>query len=283
MFLHPAPPRDLPGLIGAWRRTVQAVIDLGHSCRDGDFEKPTDCPGWTVKDQISHVAGTELWFATGEVPTVDVPAYSHIRHEMGAMMEKAVEVRRARAGEAVVAELAQIFEMRQTHYDRPGWTLETDVPGPGGPRPLRDVLSLRIMDVWCHEQDIRGALRRPGNLDGGAAAVFMDGLFERLPGLLAQAGLPLEHAVVIHATGPIEGRAGVRMTRDRSGVVVPVALFSGHGHDLHKAEETTTISLTTEALTRRAAGRGDVDAVHYAVSGHAEVARRVMTALPFTP
>ncbi len=283
MSLHPAPPRDLAGLTDAWRHTVQAVIDLGHGCRQGDFERATDCPGWTVKDQISHVVGTELWFATGEVPAVEVPAYGHIRHRMGAMMEKAVELRRWRAGEAIVGELAQVFEMRQTQYDRPGLTLETVVPGPTGRRPLRDVLTLRIMDVWCHEQDIRSALRQPGNLDSAAAAVFMDGLFERVPGLLADADLPLEHAVVIHATGPIEGRVGVRMSRDESGTVVPVELFSGHGHHPHAAEATTTISLTTEALTRRAAGRGGVDDVHYAVNGDAEVARRVMTALPFTP
>ena len=92
MALHPAPPTDVRGLIDAWRHTVQAVIDLGHSCHQADFERPTACPGWTVKDQISHIVGTELWVGTGEVPQVQVPWYGHVRHEMGAFLEKAIEV-----------------------------------------------------------------------------------------------------------------------------------------------------------------------------------------------
>ena len=63
MPMHPAAPEDRNGLIDALDQTVQSVIDLGFGCRDEDFDRPTQCPGWTVKDQISHVVGVEKSFA----------------------------------------------------------------------------------------------------------------------------------------------------------------------------------------------------------------------------
>ena len=71
MSLHPAAPEDLAGLVAAYQQTTQAVIDLGRSCSDADFDLPTACPGWTVKDQISHVVGLESWLHTGDVGELD--------------------------------------------------------------------------------------------------------------------------------------------------------------------------------------------------------------------
>ena len=62
------------------------------------------------------------------------------------------------------------------------------------------------------------------------------------------------------------------------------ALFSGH----HRPEgeeqlDVTSIHLTTDALTRRAAGRRSTDEIHYTVTGDEEIARRVLDALVVTP
>ena len=73
MPLHPAAPEDLPGLVAAYAQTVRAVIDLGRSCSDADFRKDTACPGWTVKDQISHVVGVEQWLAGSALPAGERP------------------------------------------------------------------------------------------------------------------------------------------------------------------------------------------------------------------
>src|SRR6478672_1846260 len=83
MPLHPAAPEDLAGLIAAYQQTTQAVVDLGRSCSDADFALPTACPGWTVKDQISHVVGLESWLHSGDNPRVDLPDYEHIHNARG--------------------------------------------------------------------------------------------------------------------------------------------------------------------------------------------------------
>ena len=162
MALHPAPPTDVRGLIDAWRHTVQAVIDLGHSCHQADFERPTACPGWTVKDQISHIVGTELWVGYGEVPQVQVPRFGHVLHEMGAFLEKAVEVRRARVGEWSSPNSPRVFAMRITQYDRPGLSSTPTSSARSGPHCAE---SSRTGSWMCGATSkTSAALNRPGHL-----------------------------------------------------------------------------------------------------------------------
>ena len=87
---------------------------------------------------------------------------------------------------------------------------------------------LRTFDVWAHEQDIRSALGRPGNLDSPAAAVFVSSVMLQLPRLIAKgAGLEPGHDVVIDVTGPVVARQGVRVEMDEQGRLRGHAMFVG--------------------------------------------------------
>ena len=284
MPLHPAAPDDLAGLVAAYQQTTQAVVDLGRSCTQEDFAKPTACPGWTVKDQISHVVGLESWLHTGDVPQVDVPDYDHLRHEAGRFIERSVEIRRPLRASAIVDELETLAAQRVKQFSAPDMTLDTVVRGAWGPAPAGDNLRTRILDIWTHEQDIRQAVGRPGDLDSGGAAVFMDLLFAALPRLVArEAAIPPGNVVIIDVTGPILGRAGVWVDEGTEGKARGIPLFSGVAHDGDPHDVFTTITLSTDALTRRAAGRGGVDDIHFTVHGDEDVARRVLEHLPFVP
>ena len=87
MPLRPPMPTTLPPLVDAFEETVLAVIELGRGCSAADFELPTACPGWTVKDQISHVADIEsilddvIFLKDGKV-VVHEPA-DQLREERG--------------------------------------------------------------------------------------------------------------------------------------------------------------------------------------------------------
>lgn len=288
MPLHPAAPEDLPGLVAAYQQTTQAIIDLGRSCSDADFDLPTACPGWTVKDQISHVVGLESWLHTGEVPKATVPDYAHVRNEAGSFVERSVEARRRMLGTKVVDELETVVARRVEQLTAPDLTLETVVRGAWGPAPVGESLRTRILDIWTHEQDIRQALGRPGDLDSGGAAVFMDLLFAQLPKLVARnAGVEPGNVVIFHVTGPVMGRAGVWVEApeagDDGGKPRGIPLFSGIAHDGDPQDTFTTITLSTDAITRRAAGRGEVDDIHFTVHGDEDVARRVLEHLVFVP
>ena len=285
MPLHPAAPEDLPGLVAAFQQTVQAVVELGRSCGDREFDLPTACPGWTVKDQVAHIVGVEKWMDTGQLPSIRVPDYGHVRNEMGHFTEKGVELRRGMRGSKVVDELETLLARRVEDLSRPELELDTVVRSPFGPKPLGEVLRIRTMDVWTHEQDIRQVLGRPGDLDSAAAAVFMELLFTHLPRLVArEAGVEPGNVVILDVTGPVLGRAGVWVDEgEDEGRPRGIPLFSGVAHDGDPRDVFTTITLSTDAVTRRAAGRGTTEDIHYTVNGDEDVARRVLDNLVFTP
>jgi len=279
MSPDPAAPQRLHDLVEAFSQTTQAVIDLGHGCGVQDLAQPTECPGWTVHDQISHVVGVESWLEGHKDPRVDMPHYEHIRNDLGKRIEYAVEVRRGRTGAEVVAELENVLAQRLSTLRDPMLTDSSVIAGPFGPDLAATVLLLRTFDVWAHEQDIRSALGRPGNLDSPAASVFVSTVMLQLPRLIAKgAGLEPGHVVVIDVTGPIVARQGVRVEIDEQ------ARPRGHAISASEAlpDGATTISLSTEAFTRRAAGRRSVSDTAYSVEGDDAIARRVLEALVVT-
>jgi len=278
MSPDPATPQRLHGLVGAFAQTMQAVIDLGHDCGVQDLAQPTECPGWTVHDQISHVVGVESWLEGHKDPWVDMPLYEHIRNDLGKKVEYAVEVRRGRTGAEVVAELENVLAQRLSTLRDPMLTDSSVIAGPFGPDLAATVLLLRTFDVWVHEQDIRSALGRPGNLDSPAASVFVSTVMLQLPRLIAKdAGLEPGHIVVIDVTGPIVARQGVRVEMDEQGRPRGHAMLADR-----QPNGTTTITLSTEAFTRRAAGRRSVSDTAYSVVGDDAIARRVLEALVVT-
>jgi uncharacterized protein (TIGR03083 family) len=297
MSLAPAAPQRLHDLVEAFAQTTQSVIDLGHRCGVDELARPTECPGWTVHDQLSHVVGVESWLEGHKDPRVEMPTYEHIRNDLGKRVEFAVEVRRGRTGTEVVAELEDVLAQRLSTLRDPGLTDSSIISGPFGPDLAATVVLMRTFDVWVHEQDIRSALRRPGNLDSPAAAVFVSSVMLQLPRLIAKgAGLEPGHAVVIDVTGPLVARQGVRVEVDDQGRPrghAQVAGNANHAAGWHvpgapaatsdtQPDWLTTISLSTEAFTRRAAGRRSVSDTAYSVEGDDTIARRVLEALVVT-
>jgi len=297
MPMHPAAPQGLHDLVEAFAHTTQAVIDLARGCSDDDLALPTECPGWTVHDQISHVVGVEAWLEGHKDPRVEMPPYEHIKNDLGKRVEYAVEVRRGRTGAEVVTELEHVLAQRLSTLRSPELTDSSIIAGPFGPDQAATVVLMRTFDVWAHEQDIRTALGRPGNLGSPAAAVFVSSVLVQLPRLIAKgAGLEPGHPVVMDVTGPVVARQGVRVEVDEQGRPRGHAMFVGDadyaaswyapGNGSQTSDQQpdwpTAISLSTEAFTRRAAGRRSVSDTAYSVVGDEAIARRVMEALVVT-
>lgn len=282
MPVHPPPPTDPAGLVDAWARTVRNVIDLGRTARAGDAERPTDCPGWTVLDQVAHVAGAEAMTDGEPRPDVDVSRHPHVRHEFGALMESYVEARRGRSLEEVLDELEERLAARLAfHAADHGWE-SAQVMGPFGPTTWPDFLRVRAFDVWVHEQDLREALGRPGGLEGGAASISMTSLFDALPRIVAKdAGVGPGNAVVVELTGPTVGRAGVRV-EERDGRALGLPLFTGEP-DEHPDVVTTTLTMSTQVAGRLLGGRRPVDDLHVVVHGDEDVAAAVLRSMAITP
>jgi len=282
MSLHPPAPSDLGELVEAYAQTVQHVIDLGRTMRPADASRPTDCPGWTVLDQIAHVAATEAMVAGEPVPDVEIGHHAHVRHAFGELMEKYVESRRGRELEEVLDELEErLAERLQVYRSGTDWA-DVEVTSPFGTVRARDRLGVRIFDIWVHEQDVREALGRPGGLDSGAAAHSMAQLFNALPRIVAKdAGIGPGNAVVLDLTGPTVGRAGARV-EEHEGKARGIPLFTGESEE-HPDVVTTSLTMSTAVAGRLLGGRRSPDDLHVVVHGDDDVARRVLAAMTITP
>lgn len=276
-------PLDLDVLRDAYTQTVRSVIDLAAGLRAGDGEVATDCPGWTVLDQVRHIESVESMLNGEPMPDRDVRAMAHVRHDFGAAIERYVDSRRGMDADDLVSALQQALDLRLAFYYGPEVTEDTPTIGPFGETTVGDLLRLRIFDIWTHEQDIREALERPGGLDTGAAAVAVRSILRALPKVVARdAGLAPGTAVIVDVTGPLVGRGGVRVEAGDGGRTVGVPLFTG-GSTPHEDSTVTSISLSTAALGRLGAGRRPVADVRWTVTGDEQVARRVLGALSITP
>lgn len=284
--MHPAAPDDLPGLVAAFAQTAQAMVDLAITCSDDDFAKPTDCPGWSVKDQISHIASTESLLLGRPDPSVEVPKYEHLRHDRARAIENGVQVRRDRPGKEVAQELHRVVSARLGRLRDSELQPDEIVATPMGEMTLAELITRRTADVWVHEQDIRSALGRPGNLDSPAAAVFCQLVLDQLPQIVVErAGVPAGKVVMIELTGPVIARAGVRVD-DVDGQTVGRLMFSGGTNEtgpIPAIGRTTSIQLSTEAFARRAAGRVAVDDLHFTTLGDDATAHAVLENLVITP
>jgi len=283
MTLHPAAPEDLPALTAAYAHTVQAIVDLGHSLRPGDEDRATDCPGWTVHDQFAHVVSLEAWVQGEPVPDLDVSGRAHVRSGLGTVVEKYLESRRDRSLEELLEELDSLVNSQIAHLEADTTSPEDPALGPFGPTTLLGLMRNRVFDLWVHEQDIRGALGRLGNLDTPGAALVVQSVFAAFPKAVARtAEVPAGQAVILDLTGPVVGRVGV-VVEERDGRAHGIPLFSGDAQGHADATGTTTITLSTQAATRRAAGRVATADTHYTVVGDEDIARRVLDALVIAP
>lgn len=148
-------------------RVWQSIDDLCSSLDEDSWKAPTPCPGWTVQDNISHLIDYESRALGHEPPQHEVGELPHVKNPLGQSNEIGVDFRRARSGAEVLAEfrsiaaerLAQLRSFGPDDFARP-------VQTPAGPGTVSDMLRLRVMDSWSHEQDIRAALGRPGHTEG---------------------------------------------------------------------------------------------------------------------
>jgi uncharacterized protein (TIGR03083 family) len=165
-----APNDPIAGLSEVWA----SLVELGRALDDEGFDRRTACPGWTVKDQFSHVIGTEL-LLEGEPAPPESEAAPHVLNGLGELNERFVEARRKLPGREVVAELAELFDRRLStlaSLDAEAWSAIG--PTPLGMVPYVDYMGLRTFDCWVHEQDVRLAVGRPGGRGGHGERVTLD-------------------------------------------------------------------------------------------------------------
>ncbi len=250
--------------------TWRSIIALGQELSEEDWERPTDCPGWSVKDHVSHVIGTERMLqglSPAETELGDVP---HVKNPIGEFNEREVALRRQRSGREVLAELQELADLRldtlrsgdEVYFGQERMT-------PTGPGTMLDFLSIRILDCWVHEQDIRRAVDRPGHLGGGPAEHTIDRLLRTIPIVVGKrAAAPEGSTTVIEITGPVTRTIPVVVEGGRAKVVEAAAAGA----------PIATVTMDTETFLVLAVGRQTAEerAGKIAIDGDAQLGQAIV-------
>lgn len=218
MTVHPS----LQPAIDAWTQTIEAISELVSSLVEGEWNRPTECPGWSVRDVVSHVIGVECEALGDPRPIHTLPRdLFHVTSEASRYMEVQVDVRRHHTGPEMTSELEYTIIRRSRQLRNERRKPDDVVSHPVyGKMPLSRFVELRTFDVWTHEQDLRRALGVPGNLDSAGALIAREYMLAALPKVVAhEAKAPRKSAVVFDVSGPVEFLRTVRVDEDGKGRV----------------------------------------------------------------
>ena len=256
--------------IDALAECFAALSALGASLTETQWKTATDLPGWTVQDNLSHLVAIERSLHGLARTEHRATELGNVRNPIGEANEHEVDARRGLDGVAVLAEWDDIAARRletlrtagDEYFDAPAMT-------PTGPGTVADFLSIRVLDCWVHEQDMRRAVGIPGHLSGAAAEHTVDRLLRTIPIVVGKrAATPEGRAVVIDIDGGVTRHVVCEVADGRAAIVSAPA-----------TEPIATIGLDTEAFLVLATGRRTAAQVTTRSSGDTELADRVLGAM----
>ncbi|MBW4030455.1 MAG: maleylpyruvate isomerase family mycothiol-dependent enzyme [Acidobacteria bacterium] len=238
----------IDALDDTWSKTERALT--GRVERD--FDALTSCPGWSVRDVVNHVTGSEFILAGAPVPVLTSPPPPYVRNRRGEENEAMVASRRHYSAGEVLNDFRYATTMTLSRLGRLDLaTWEAPTRGASGWRPLHQVLEMRVIDSWIHLQDIRDALLEPTD-DHGLGEDIVINYFEGLiPFIWARRVAAPEAALLrINLVGRLARSVQLRV-RDGRGVAVA------------SSDEVPTVEMTTAVALfwRRMAGRINAEAL----------------------
>jgi len=255
-------------LIDALERCFTSLSELGAALSPDEWERPSELPAWSVKDNLSHLIAIERMLE-GLPPTPHrAEQLDHVKNPIGTSNEHEVDSRRSMVGADVLAEWNEIAARRIASLRAAGDDyFATPMVTPTGPGTLADYLSIRVLDCWVHELDMRRAVGKPGHLSGPAAEHTLDRLIRTIPIVVGKrAATPEGQSVIIDVDSPGVHRHIVCEVREGR-----AAFVESPPHD-----PLCTITLTLEQFVVLATGRVSASEVAAVVTGDAEHASKVL-------
>lgn len=215
------------------------------------YDAATPCPGWSVRDVLSHLIGFELMMNGEPVPehVGSWPAY--VKNPIGEINEAFVVAYRSTPG----AEMLDLFRattrkslerlrgLDAEAWEKVGWS-------PEGERPYHRFQETRVLDSWIHLQDIRDATLEPADDHGPGEEIVVNRFEAALPYVLAKkAHAPDGTLMQINLSG--------RLAR-----TVLIGVEGGRARALESIDAVPDLEITTPVALfwRRAAGRVTADA-----------------------
>ena len=246
----------------AWLDSARRLIRLCRSLSPAEWSRATDCPGWTVRDVVAHLAAIESELAGGPAPE----GVAQDRVVSAAYTQAGVDARAGRTPEELAEELAAAVAARTD------W--EHVVPPQGLTWDEETLLRNRAIDMWVHEQDIRRAVDRPGGWDAPGARVTVTAFGIAMPYVLGKlVAAPPGTTVVWELDGPVTMTITASVGDDGRAVAV----------DPPPPDVDAWLRMDSETFALLCAGRRDAASLDISVQGDAALGQRVLAAMTLTP
>lgn len=251
--------------------TWRSVIDLCETLSEEEWKRPTGCPGWSVQDNVAHLVDYEARALGRPAPEGDAVSLPHTKNALGESNEIGVEHRRSRSGAEVLGELREATAARSAQlHALTAEDMQREVITPAGPGTVADMVRLRVMDTWSHEQDIRRAVGRPGHDRGPAVEDAVSYFAGFLPLLVGKRAAPPDGTVVVFEIGDVH-RCAVEMSNGRAGL-----------RDVEGADPTVRLIMPPATFAALVGGRSDTSD-DVTIEGDADLGRRIVDVLAFMP
>lgn len=252
-----------------------SVVRFGDSLSEQDWKTPTECPGWSVQDNLAHMIGVESMTLERPDPDHRPAGGDHIKNGVGEHNEIWVDWYRSRSGAEVLTDFGEVTAARLSQLNVPGYDFGADSWTPIGPSTVRELLPFRVFDTWVHDQDMRRALGRPGGASGPAAIAAFERIQRMAPRSIGKQVAPPDGTTVgFTITGAQPGTFTVRVDGGRGAFVDDVAPADADAH----------LTMDLDVYVRLGTGRGDPEAIaaaDIAFSGDEDLGRAVPRALNF--
>lgn len=232
-------------LVNLMEHVWRSINSLCTPLTESEWKTPTDCPGWSVQDQVSHLVGAESGILGNADPAHSPADTNYVKNDVGQHNELLVDWRRGWTGQRVLQEFRELTGQRLNllrSMSDDDFDVETQTPI--GPGTVAEFVRIRIFDAWVHEQDIRRALGHPGELESPVAAHSVNRLARAMPFVVARkAQSPDGATVVFDITGP-------------AGRVLPIVVEGSRGREAEQLPPGPTVRITADVETFACLGCG---------------------------
>ncbi len=267
---------DRDSIVALLEEEFASLIALGRDLNDDDWDTATCLPGWSVRDNLSHMVGTESMLLQLAAPETTVEHLPYVKNPIGEANEVWVESMRSLSG----AELVDRFEdvttrritalsaMSQADFDAPSWT-------PAGPNETYGrFMRIRHFDCYLHEHDMRAAVGAPERPEAAHLASALDEVTTGVGFIVGKRAQASQGSRIrIELSGPVE-RVLLVAVDERAAVVAEL-----------DAPPTLVVQMPAMLFLRLTGGREPGSShigADVTLTGDQEFGRRLIENLAFT-
>lgn len=247
-----------------------ALLDVLRDLAPGEWELPTACPGWSVKDVAAHLLGDDVgrlsWGRDGYVNPafaagLDIATLSGLVSAIDRQNAVWTAGARRMSPRLIVELLALTGEWAQAYFE----SLDLDAPGMpvdwAGPEPAPVWLDVarEYTERWHHQQHIRDAVGRPGLKERKWFAPVLDTFVRGMTRPLAEVSAPSRTALRLTIAGDAGGEWIVLRKEGgwRLGIAPGMAAAASVTLDQETAWRLFTKGLAKDEARRSAQMAGD--------------------------